>query len=139
MDKEDYISNLKNTDLRPSRVKLKEKHEEVLLEDKDSKHSIKVLQEIFIQVAEIEKMKSGLAKDLAMLRLATTAELDAVNLYMRFADLAADEDISKVMVDVAKEEKTHAGEFEALMRKLDPNYAAEEEKGEDEVKKLTGI
>ena len=136
MERDDYLNTLKTTDLRPGKVKIKERKEKVLMEDKTP--SIKILQELFVQLGEIEKMNTGPAKDLALLRISTIAELDAVSLYMRFADLAADEDVTKVMVDVAKEEKTHAGEFEALMRRLDPNYAEEEEKGEGEVKDLTG-
>ena len=39
MDKEDYIDILKNTDLRPGKVKIKERKEEVLLEQVDKKDS----------------------------------------------------------------------------------------------------
>lgn len=137
MDKTKYIDNLKNTNLRPKKFKLKERKEEVLMESEISDDA-KLLQELFIQAGEIEAMKPGEARDLAILRLAMIAELDAVSLYMRFADLSSDEDVTKVMIDVAKEEKTHAGEFEALMERLDPNYEEQEEEGEKEVEDLTG-
>lgn len=99
----------------------------------------KNIQEIFVQTSEIESMEPGLARDKAILRLSMIAELDAVNLYQRFADLATSEDVSKVMLDVANEEIAHAGEFEALLEHLDPDYEKYEEEGEEEVEDLTGI
>jgi rubrerythrin len=84
-------------------------------------------------------MPPGKERDIQILRLSMIAELDAVNLYSRFAELASDGRVSTVMKDVAHEEKVHAGEFEELMEYLDPNYEEAEEEGEEEVKKMTGI
>lgn len=39
------------------------------------------------------------------------AELDAVNLYEQLAAMTDDKNIKKVLFDIAKEEKTHVGEF----------------------------
>ena len=51
MDKKDYIDNLKKTDLRPDKIKIKEREEVILMEEKGSKEP-KLLQELFIHVRE---------------------------------------------------------------------------------------
>ena len=79
-------------------------------------------------------------KELAeAIRLAIIAELDAVNLYEQMASLIEDEKFKKVFLDVANEEKTHIGEFLALLLELDPEQVDEIRKGFKEVKELTGI
>jgi len=72
------------------------------------------------------------------LRIAISAELDAISLYMQFARAINDERYRKVFEDVAKEEKTHVGEFLALLKELDSEQAAELIAGEREVRELTG-
>lgn len=136
MDKNDYIDTLKNTNLRPGKIRVKENKEKVLLENKENK---KPISEIFIQAGEIEAMDSGPEKDKQILRLSIIAELDAANLYERFAELTTDENIRKVMLEVANEEKAHVGEFEFLLEHLDPDHEKNEDKGEEEVKDLTGL
>lgn len=73
------------------------------------------------------------------IRIAIIAELDAVNLYLQIARAVDDEKIKKVFEDVAKEEKTHVGEFLALLKNLDREQESEILKGAEEVKELTGI
>ena len=73
------------------------------------------------------------------LRISISAELDAINLYLQFASAIEDEKIRKVFEEVAKEEKTHVGEFLALLKALDPEQASELAAGEKEVEELTGI
>lgn len=50
------------------------------------------------------------------LRTGIIAELDAVNLHRQMAAMANSMDIRKILLDMAKEEKTHAGEFQASWR-----------------------
>ncbi len=72
------------------------------------------------------------------LRLAVIAELDAINLYLQLASACEDEGIKRLFVDVAKEEKTHVGEFlEALLR-LDPEQVKELEEGRKELEEILG-
>lgn len=71
--------------------------------------------------------------DREILRAAIIAELDAVNLYEQMAGLTQNEGIKVVLLDVAKEEKTHVGEFQALLLKLDPQQRKELEEGAKEV------
>lgn len=73
------------------------------------------------------------------LRLSVIAELDAINLYLQFARYVEDERYRKVFEDIAKEEKTHVGEFLTLLKSLDPEQVAELAAGAEEVKALTGI
>ena len=51
--------------------------------------------------------------DKEILRLGIIAELDAVSLYEQLAAKTSDNNIKKIILDIAKEEKTHVGEFEA--------------------------
>ena len=75
--------------------------------------------------------------DKQILRLGMIAELDAISLYEQLSASAGNDDIKKVMLDIAKEEKTHVGEFEALLLKLDKGQEKENEEGKKEVEKLT--
>ncbi|MEL9940872.1 MAG: family 1 encapsulin nanocompartment shell protein [Ignisphaera sp.] len=73
------------------------------------------------------------------LRLAVIAELDAINLYLQLARAIEDEKIRKVFEDIAKEEKTHVGEFLAVLKSLDSEQVEELRKGAEEVSRLTGL
>ncbi|MBO3797776.1 MAG: ferritin family protein [Thermoproteota archaeon] len=72
------------------------------------------------------------------LRVAIIAELDAVNLYEQLAQSVDNEDVKKVLLDIAKEEKTHVGEFQTLLLKIDREQALELEKGRKEVEETIG-
>ncbi len=72
------------------------------------------------------------------LRIAIIAELDAVNLYLQFARMIEDENIRKLFEEVAREEKTHIGEFMHALKMLDREQAEELEKGAREVKEIIG-
>ena len=74
--------------------------------------------------------------DQEILRSAMIAELDAVNLYEQMAGLSQNENIRKILLDVAKEEKTHVGEFQAMLLRLDQEQVAELEKGKKEVEEM---
>jgi len=69
-------------------------------------------------------------------RLAIMAELDAINMYLQFAQATNDELVREVFLEVAKEEKTHVGEFLAILKELDLEQVKELEAGEKEVKEL---
>jgi len=72
-----------------------------------------------------------------VLRAAIIGELDAINLYDQLAAQTDNEDIRKVMLDIAKEEKTHVGELQTLLLRLDAEQARELEAGKKEVQGLT--
>lgn len=76
--------------------------------------------------------------DKEILRAGMIAELDAVSLYEQLAAMTKNENIRKVLLDIAKEEKTHVGEFEELLKRLDKEYDKEIESGKKEVEELTG-
>jgi rubrerythrin/uncharacterized linocin/CFP29 family protein len=73
------------------------------------------------------------------LRLAISAELDAINLYLQFARCTRDEKARKLFEDVAREEKTHVGEFMELLRHVDPEQARELERGAKEAAEVVGL
>ena len=77
--------------------------------------------------------------DKELLRTAIMAELDAINLYEQMADTTEHGALKKIFLDVAREEKTHVGEFQALLISLDPQHAEELRTGEQEVMEKTEV
>lgn len=76
--------------------------------------------------------------DLQILRLGLLAELDAISLYEQLAENTSDPKIKKVLMEVAREEKEHVGEFQALLLERDPEQVEEMEEGKKEVEEITG-
>ena len=76
--------------------------------------------------------------DNEILRVGMQAELDAVNLYEQMAAMAKNENIKKALLDIAREEKTHIGEFQTLLLMMDKEQEIELEKGKKEIEELTG-
>ena len=74
--------------------------------------------------------------DKEILRAGIIAEYDAINLYEQMAALAENESLKATLLDISKEEKTHVGEFQALLVQLDEELARELEKGKREVEEL---
>lgn len=74
--------------------------------------------------------------DKEILRVGIIAELDAINLYEQLAAMATNNHIKTILLDIAKEEKTHVGEFQTLLLTLDKQQAEELEKGKEEVEEL---
>jgi rubrerythrin len=77
--------------------------------------------------------------DREILRLAIIAELDAVTLYEQLAATTENEAIRDVLLDVAKEEKTHVGEFQTLLLRVDPDQVEELKNGKKEVEEELGL
>jgi len=80
----------------------------------------------------LEKVEKKLL-DREVLRVAIIAELDAINLYEQLAATTENQNIIEILLDVAKEEKTHFGEFQALLLKEDKEQVEELEKARKEV------
>ena len=91
-----------------------------------------MLSQIPINLEKVDK------KDLdkEILRVAVIAELDAINLYEQMANLASNENLEKVLLDIAREEKTHVGEFQAMLIEADKEQEKELAAGKAEVDKL---
>ena len=78
---------------------------------------------------------SGKDLDKEVLRLGIIAELDAVSLYEQLAAKTKDKKIRETLLDITKEEKTHIGEFQALLLERDEEQTRELEEGRKEVAK----
>lgn len=76
--------------------------------------------------------------DKELIRAALVSELDAINLYEQCAASTEDVDIKSVFLDIIKEEKTHVGEFQALLLNRDIEQREELVHGDKEVDDLTG-
>lgn len=95
----------------------------------------KMLSQMPIRIEKVEKRLI----DREILRVAIIAELDAINLYEQLAAATENKNIREVLMDVAKEEKTHFGEFQALLLKEDAAQVEELEKGKEEIKEILEI
>jgi Uncharacterized conserved protein len=93
-----------------------------------------MLSTIPIDLNEIDKGNI----DKEILRAAIIGELDTINLYEQLASLTKSKAIRASLLDVAKEEKTHIGELQALLLQLDQEQADELEHGKREVEELAG-
>ena len=93
-----------------------------------------MLSQLPIDLSKVSK------KDLdnEILRLGMIAELDAVSLYEQLAAMTETPALKEILLDIAKEEKTHLGEFQALLLQQDPEQVKELEKGKKEVEELVG-
>lgn len=76
--------------------------------------------------------------DREILRASIIAELDAINLYEEMANMTDNKDIKAVLLDIAREEKTHVGEFQTMLLRMDEEQVKELAKGKKEVEELTG-
>jgi rubrerythrin len=94
----------------------------------------KLLSKIPINLEKIKK--ENLNKEI--LRAAIIAELDAINLYEQMAALTDNANIKAIFLDIAKEEKTHVGEFQTLLLRNDTEQEKELDEGKKEVEELTG-
>jgi len=80
----------------------------------------------------LEKIKKEVL-DKQILRVGIIAELDAINLYEQMLALTTDKNIRTMLLDVVKEEKTHVGEFQALLLGIDKEQERELNGGGKEV------
>jgi rubrerythrin len=76
--------------------------------------------------------------DKEILRTGVIAELDAINLYEQMTAMTKDKNIKKILLDIAKEEKTHVGEFLTLLLRKDREQGVELGKGKKEIEELIG-
>jgi rubrerythrin len=74
--------------------------------------------------------------DNEILRASIIAELDAINLYEQMASMTKDKKLKRVLLDIAKEEKTHVGEFQALLLEKDKEHDRELKEGRKEVESI---
>jgi rubrerythrin len=84
---------------------------------------------------------SGLASDrkltdeelIRAIRFMVAAEYEATQLYMQLAESTDNKLAAEVLMDIADEERVHAGEFLRLLRELAPDEEKFYAKGADEV------
>ena len=76
------------------------------------------------------------ALDKEILRAAIIAELDAINLYEQMAGITQNRNIKRLLLEVAREEKTHVGEFQAFLLTEDKEQEKELKDGKEEVRAL---
>lgn len=74
---------------------------------------------------------------LSAIRLALCAEEEATHLYDTIAEYIDNEQVKKIMKDVADEEQVHIGEFQKLLDDLQDDEVEKVEKGKDEVEEKT--
>lgn len=87
---------------------------------------------------------AGLANDrkltdqelIRAIRYSVAAEYEAIQLYMQLAE-STDHKLAKaVLIDVADEERVHAGEFLRVLKELDPKETDFYQEGYEEVEEI---
>jgi len=91
-----------------------------------------MLSKIPIDVAKLRK--EDLDKEI--LRSAMIAELDAIDLYEQMAAKTKNKRLRALLLDIAREEKTHVGEFQTLPLREDKQQEKELAEGRKEVDEL---
>ena len=87
---------------------------------------------------------SGLAKDrkltdaelIRTMRFMISAEYEAIQLYMQLAESTDNKLAQDVLIDIADEERVHAGEFLQLLYELAPDEKKLYEEGAKEVQEM---
>ena len=87
---------------------------------------------------------SGLALDRKLnkaelvraIRFMIAAEYEAIQLYMQLAESIDDELAQEVLIDIADEERVHAGEFLRLLKYLEPEEEEFYAEGAEEVDEI---
>ena len=69
-------------------------------------------------------------------RFMIAAEYEAVQLYQQTAESTGNELAKEVLIDIANEEKEHAGEFLRLLRELEPDEEKFYKEGYEEVEEM---
>ena len=88
---------------------------------------------------------SGLANDrkltknelIRAIRFSIAAEYEAIQLYMQLAESTDNKQAKAILVDIANEERVHAGEFLKLLYILAPDEEKFYQDGMEEVQELT--
>ena len=93
-----------------------------------------MLSQLPIDLSKVSKVNM----DREILRLAVIAEPDAISLYEQLAAMTENKYIKEVLLDVAGEEKTHVGEFHAMLLGEDKQQEEELEEGRKEVAEIKG-
>jgi rubrerythrin len=95
-------------------------------------------------MADFGNSFSGLANDrkltsaelIRAIRFMVAAEYEAVQLYTQLAESIDNKLAQAVLLDIANEEKVHAGEFLRLLMELSPDEETFYKKGADEVEEI---
>ena len=69
-------------------------------------------------------------------RFMIAAEYEAIQLYQQTAESTDNALAKEVLLDIANEEKEHAGEFLRLLRELDPDEENFYKEGDEEVEEM---
>lgn len=70
------------------------------------------------------------------IRFMIAAEYEAIQLYQQTAESTDDKLAREVLIDIANEEKEHAGEFLRLLHELDPEENTFYQEGYEEVEEM---
>ncbi|MCF8084425.1 MAG: rubrerythrin [Deltaproteobacteria bacterium] len=70
------------------------------------------------------------------IRYSIAAEYEAIQLYMQLSESTDNKKVKAVLVDVANEEREHAGEFLRVLRELAPDEEGYYQEGAEEVEEM---
>ncbi len=79
---------------------------------------------------------SEFKSDEQILRISIASELSAINLYQQLAQQTDNKKLQRILLDVAREEKVHVSEFEAMLRKIDKEQVDSDIEGTEEIEDI---
>lgn len=85
-----------------------------------------------------ENRKLSESELIRAVRFMISAEYEAVQLYMQLAESTDNELARDVLIDIADEERVHAGEFYRLLMELAPDEQKFYDSGTEEVEEMIG-
>ena len=100
------------------------------IEENSNDNKTSIQEATFTATTEIDDNN---ATDEEILRIAIASELSAINLYKSLARKAQSQVVIQTLLDIAREEQVHIGEFEALLEDIDMNEEELNYKGREEV------
>lgn len=89
------------------------------------------------QTAALGVKEKAKSTDEIILRQAIIAEYDAVSLYEQMADSTGNKKLKNLLLDIAREEKVHIGEFELFLESIDKEHKPSVVDGKKEAKKFS--
>lgn len=84
-------------------------------------------------LSAVTEYNTEFKSDEQILRISISSELSAINLYQQLAEQTSNQKLKRILLDVAKEEKVHVSEFEAMLRKIDQEQVESDIEGSEEI------
>ena len=91
------------------------------------------------EASELTSLVNPSSKDAELIRKSIVEEMEAVNDYIKRAEMCENEAVRKLFLDIAREERVHFGEFEEMLEAVDLLHEPSEEEAEEELEDMFNV